>query len=363
MMEINLWDYSKEYAELRDEILAAVDRVFASGRLILGEEVAGFEREFATCCGLSHPGVGVNSGTDALFIGLKALGIGAGDEVITVANTAVPTVAAIVSAGAKPRFVDIDPDSYLMDAAKLEATFNADTRCVLPVHLYGQSADMDAICAVARTHNLLVLEDCAQSTPAGGAGDIAAWSFYPTKLLGAYRDGGMITGANSELLDRARSLRMYGMKDRYYAEEHGYNSRLDEVQAAILRVKLSHLDDWVARRQELAERYANALAGCGLMLPKENAGNRHGWYVYVVRHPERDKIIAALADTGIGANISYPWPVHTMKAYENLGYAEGDLPVTEQMSREIFSLPMYPTLTDGQLDRVCDALKKIFKSL
>lgn len=369
-MTIKVWDYVDEYAAMRDEILAAVDGVFSSGRLILGDQVAGFEREFAAYCGLETPGVGVNSGTDALFIGLRALGVGPGDEVITVSNTAVPTVAAIVSTGATPRFVDIEPDHYLMDPDRLGGAITDRTRCILPVHLYGQCADMEAIGAIARRRSILVLEDCAQctgarylGTPAGTAGAIGAWSFYPTKVLGAYGDGGMITAADPEMAARARSLRMYGMQGRYYAEEHGYNSRLDEVQAAILRVKLAHLDAWVERRAVLAARYADALVGSGLTLPGERAGNRHSWYLYVVRHPKRDAIVAALRERDILVNVSYPWPVHVMEAYRDLGYAEGDFPVTEKMATEIFSLPMYPTLTEAQQDAVCEALHGILRGL
>ena len=369
-MTIKVWDYLDEYAELREEILAAVDRVFSSGWLILGENVKGFEAAFAHYLGIGVPGVGVNSGTDALFLSLRALGVGEGDEVITVPNTAVPTVAAITSTGARARFVDIDPVGYLMDPAQLEAAVTDRTKCILPVHLYGQCADMDAINAVAKRHGLSVLEDCAQCTgaryrerPAGTEGDVAAWSFYPTKNLGTYGDGGMITSRRTDITDRARSLRMYGMKGRYYADEHGYNSRLDEVHAAILAIKLRHLDRWVERRRALADRYAAALANSSLVLPQEAPGNYHSWYVYVVRHPARDEILARLKERDILLNVSYPWPIHIMTAYENLGYGTGDFPVAEKMATEIFSLPMYPTLTDADQDRVCEALLEILGSL
>jgi aminotransferase EvaB len=369
-MTIGVWDYRDEYKELREEILAAVDGVFKSGRLILGEHVAAFEREFSDFCNLDTPGVGVNSGTDALFLGLKILGIGPGDEVITVANTAVPTVAAIIAAGARPRFIDIDPDTYQMNAGLLAGAVTEKTKCVLPVHLYGQCGDMDSITSTAKKHGLFVLEDCAQCTGAaqngrraGTFGDISAWSFYPTKVLGAYGDGGMITASDPALLEHARSLRMYGMKGRYYAEENGYNSRLDEVQAAILSIKLRHIETWITQRTAIAARYQTDLQSGGLVLPTTAPGNQHAWYLYVVSHPERDAIIESLAQRDIMLNISYPWPIHTMKAYAKLGYKEGDLPETEKAAREIFSLPMYPAFAKADQEQVCSALHEILETL
>ena len=259
-MSIQVWSYLDEYRELREDILAEVDRVFQSGRLILGDNVSNFEQSMATWCGVRH-GVGVNSGTDALFLGLKALGIRDGDEVITVANTAVPTVSAIVSAGGVPRFVDIDPDTYLMDVRQLADALTPATRAVLPVHLYGQCVDMQPLMAFAGKHDLKVLEDCAQSTgalyqgkKAGSLGHMSAFSFYPTKLLGGYGDGGMVLCDEEAMSDKLKSLRMYGMTGTYYAEEHGYKSRLHEVQAAILALKLKHMARWLDRRRHLADR-------------------------------------------------------------------------------------------------------------
>jgi aminotransferase EvaB len=363
MSRIQVWDYLPEYGELEPEIMAAVAKVFVSGRLILGEAVSGFEADFAAYCGRSH-GVGVNSGTDALMLALKALDVGPGDEVITVPNTAVPTVSAIENAGARTRFVDIEPDGMLMDPAKLEAAITDRTKAILPVHLYGQNADMAAIMEIARAKGIRVLEDCAQSTGAltgairsGAFGDLAAFSFYPTKLLGAYGDGGMVIADDEALAARLKSLRMYGMQGRYYADEHGYNSRLDEVQAAILQVKLSRLDGWIGRRRELADRYRAGLGDTGLTLPVEMDGNRHAYYIYVVSHPERDALIAGLRDADIHVNISYPWPIHIMTGYAHLGYKEGDFPVAEAAAERIFSLPMYPGLTDAQQDRVIEVLR------
>jgi len=368
-LTLQVWSYLAEYEAEREEARDALETVFRSGRLILGESVKGFEREFAAWCGAAF-GVGVASGTDALFLALRALGVQAGDEVVTVSNTAVPTVSAIVAAGARPRFVDIDPATYLMDCSRLEAALSPCTRCLLPVHLYGQCAAMEEVRRVATAHGLRVLEDCTQSHGAtrhgrrcGALGDLAAFSFYPTKILGGYGDGGMVLGADPALEAALRRLRYYGMEDKYYALEHGYNSRLDELHAEILRRKLRRLDRYLARRRELARRYDLLLAGSGLGLPATAPGNEHAFYLYVVRHSRRDLILAELARRDILLNVSYPWPVHVMPAYEGLGYRVGDLPHTEAAAREVFSLPMYPALQDGQQDRVCEALLEILRAI
>jgi aminotransferase EvaB len=303
-------------------------------------------------------------------LALKALEIGPEDEVVTVANTAVPTVAAIVAAGATPRFVDVDPETYLMDAGQLEAAVTTRTRCILPVHLYGQCVDMTRVRQLARAHGLGVIEDCAQShgatqngVVAGAMSDLAAFSFYPTKILGGYGDGGMVITDDEALAGKLRRLRFYGMRERYYAEEHGYNSRLDELHAAILLGKLGHIDAYLARRRALAARYDRRLAGSALGLPRVGPGNEHAYYLYVCRHPRRDEIIARLKERGISVNVSYPWPIHTMTAYRYLGCREGDLPVTERAAREIFSLPMYPSLSDEEQEIVIEALLEIVDEL
>lgn len=362
---IPAWDYRREYELEREEILAAVDEVCRSGRLILGERVRAFEAGFAAYCGVGH-GVGVNSGTDALVLTLRALGIRDGDEVITVSNTAIATVSAIVTAGAVPRFVDIDPRTYLMDVDQLDAAVTPRTRCILPVHLFGQCVNMARVNAIAAKYGLQVVEDCAQSTGAEWAGrragsmsDAAAFSFYPTKVLGGYGDGGMIVTADRDLADRARRLRAYGTNGQDYADEHGYNSRLDEVHAAILQVKLRRLQAYIARRRMLAQRYGEWLEGTGLQLPMAAQGNLHVYYVYVVRHPARDRVVRELAARGVVVNIHYPWPIHRMGAYVHLGYAEGALPETERAAREVFSLPMYPSMTDAEQHRVCDVLRAV----
>jgi dTDP-3-amino-2,3,6-trideoxy-4-keto-D-glucose/dTDP-3-amino-3,4,6-trideoxy-alpha-D-glucose/dTDP-2,6-dideoxy-D-kanosamine transaminase len=367
-MAIPVWDYRSEYDLERDDILAAVDQVLRSGRLILGDSVRGFEQELAAYCGVRH-GVGVNSGTDALVLALRALDLRPGDEVITTSNTAIPTVSAIVTAGATPRFVDIEPATYLMDVTQVEAVVTPRTRCLVPVHLFGQCADMDAVQAVAERHRLAVVEDCAQSTGAehrgrraGAMSLMSIFSFYPTKILGAYGDGGMVLTQEETLAARLRRLRMYGTEKTYYAEEHGYNSRLDELHAEILRRKLRRIEGYIARRQELARRYEDQLRESGLILPATLPGNRHVFHLYVVRHPDREAIIAALAERGISVGIHYPWPIHTMRAYRQFGEGEGSLPMTEQAAREIFSLPMYPSLTNADQDRVCDALLASLRS-
>lgn len=368
-MAIQVWDYSAEYEEERPDVLAAVDQVMRSGRLILGESVRSLEQELAAYCGVGY-GVGVNSGTDALMLALRALGIQSGDEVITTSNTAIPTVSAIVSANGTPRFVDIELDTYLMDAAQLEAAITPRTRCIIPVHLFGQCADMDAVRAVADRRGIPILEDCAQSTGAeyrgrraGSMSRAAAFSFYPTKILGAYGDGGMVLTSDDALAARLRRLRAYGTDKIYYAEEHGHNSRLDEIQAEILRRKLRRIDGYIDRRRVLARRYDDQLRDTGLILPMIRPENRHVYHLYVARHPQRDAIIDALAARDIIAGIHYPWPVHTMRGYAHLGYGEGSLPVTEKAAGEIFSLPMYPSLADAEHDRVCGALRDILSSL
>jgi aminotransferase EvaB len=368
-MGIQFWDYRAEYEQEREDILAAVDLVMRSGRLILGPSVSSLEQELAAYCGVRY-GVGVNSGTDALTLSLRALDIGPGDEVITTSNTAIPTVSAIVSAGATPRFVDIEPDTLLMDVSQLAEAVTRRTRAIIPVHLFGQCVDMAAVHAVADRHGIVVVEDCAQSLGAtlngrraGSMSRVAAFSFYPTKVLGACGDAGMAVTSDACIGTRLRRLRVYGTDAAYYAEEHGYNSRLDELQAEILRRKLCRIDRYIERRRELAARYDAGLRGSGLTLPRTRAGNEHVYHLYVVRHPARAAILDKLAALGISAAIHYPTPIHLMPAYEYLGYRDGSLPVTELAAREIFSLPLYPSLTDTQQGHVCNALTTVMIGL
>ncbi|AUS77271.1 DegT/DnrJ/EryC1/StrS family aminotransferase [Actinoalloteichus sp. AHMU CJ021] len=367
-MTTRVWDYLPEYDNEREDILDAVETVFRSGQLVLGKSVLGFEREFAAYHGVGHC-VGLDNGTNAVKLGLQALGVGPGDEVITVSNTAAPTVVAIDAVGATPVFVDVDPDTYLMDTDQVAAAITGRTRCLLPVHLYGQCVDMAPLERLAAEHGLLVLEDCAQAhgarhhgRVAGSMGDAAAFSFYPTKVLGAYGDGGATITPGEEVARRLRRLRYYGMEETYYVvETPGHNSRLDEVQAEILRRRLTRLDSYVAGRRAVADRYAEALADTDLVLPRVAEGNDHVYYVYVVRHPARDEILAALREHDIQLNISYPWPVHTMTGFAHLGYGTGQLPVTERVAEEIFSLPMYPSLPRAVQDRVIEVLRDVLR--
>jgi len=374
-MTTYVWDYLPEYRDERKDILDAVDTVFSSGRLVLGASVSGFESEFADYHGVRHC-TGVDNGTNAVKLALEALGVGPGDEVITVSNTAAPTVVAIHGTGATPVFVDIRAEDYLMDTDQVAAAITPRTKALLPVHLYGQCVDMAPLEALAAEHGLALVEDCAQAHGArhhgriaGSMGDTAAFSFYPTKVLGAYGDGGAVV-TNSDEADAAlRRLRYYGMEKTYYVvQTPGHNSRLDEVQAEILRRKLTRLDDYIAGRRAVARRYEEGLADLtgpgGLQLPATNPGNEHVYYVYVVRHPQRDRIIERLkSEYDISLNISYPWPVHTMAGFEHLGYAKGSLPVTEALADEIFSLPMYPSLPLDLQNTVMGALRDVLTTL
>lgn len=364
---IPYWSYLDGYRAARPDLLAAAERVFASGRLILGEAVRTFETDFAHWCESQH-GIGVNSGTDALFLSLKALGIGPGDEVITVSNTAVPTVSAIRATGAMPVFVDIDPATFLMDTARVAERITPRTRCLLPVHLYGQIVPMEPLRKLAREHGLAILEDCAQATGArqhghraGSCGDLAAFSFYPTKILGGYGDGGMVVTASDELATKLRRLRFYGMEKQYVSLEEGYNSRLDELQAALLQVLLPRVDDAIAKRRALAAAYDAGLREVGdVIRPATADGNEHAYYVYTIRTARRDALKDRLAAHGIGSQVNYPMPIHLMPGYSFLGLGPGTLPETEAAAREILSLPLYPELPVASVERVCACIRNFF---
>jgi aminotransferase EvaB len=370
-MTTRVWDYLDEWREEQEDILDAVRSVFDSGQLILGPAVEGFERAFAEYHGTKHA-VGVDNGTNAVALALRGAGVGPGDEVVTVSNTAAPTVVAIDAVGAVPVFVDIrDDDTYLMDVDQVRAVAGPRTRAILPVHLYGQCADLAALSRIAGELGVALVEDCAQAHGArrhgrlaGTFGSAAAFSFYPTKVLGAYGDGGAVLTPDDEVAARVRRLRYYGMERRYYVVERpACNSRLDAVQAEILRRKLGRLDAYVAGRQAVARRYAEALAGTELRLPATVPGNEHAYYLYVVRHPRRDLILKHLETLGISLNVSYPWPVHTMSGFAHLGVPHGSLPVTEAAAGEIFSLPMYPSLRrsvqDAVIEGLLDALERV----
>ncbi len=358
------FDYRPGYRRIQAEIADAVARVLDSGQLILGEEVRAFETEFAGYVGACRS-VGVNSGTDALVLALRVLGIGPGDEVITVANAGVPPVAAIRAVGATPRFVDVGPGTLLIDVGSIEDAITPATRCIVPVHLYGQPVDLDGIMAIARARNLRVIEDCAQAHGAtyrgrhvGTFGDIGCFSFYPTKNLGAFGDGGACVTDSPDLADRLCLQRMYGFDGDRYAHCEGLNSRLDELQAAILRVKLAHLNPAITERRQIAARYVEGLAD-GPIRPLDLVeGTEHAYHLFVVRPGDRPACAERLEQAGIGFGVHYPDPVHLMTAYAFLGHREGDFPVSEQASREILSLPLYEGLETASVDRVLQALKR-----
>jgi dTDP-4-amino-4,6-dideoxygalactose transaminase len=364
-MNVPFNDFLAHYQAIKPEIDGAIQRVLDSGWFILGPELEAFEAEFATYCG-AQQSVGVASGTEALQIALLALGIGPGDEVITVSHTAVPTVAAIEMTGARPVLVDINPFTYTMNPQALDAAITSRTRVVLPVHLYGQPADMDAIIAVSRRHELAIVEDVAQAVGAeyrgrqvGVLGDIAAYSFYPTKNLGAFGDAGAIVTNDQALAEKARRLRNYGQAKRYHHQMKGMNSRLDEMQAAILRAKLLHLEGWNYARRERAGIYDRLLssAQAGVQPPMEADWARHVYHLYVVRTNQRDALQQHLANAGVSTLIHYPIPVHLQEAYADLGLKRGTLPVTEVVAEQILSLPIYPELTIEQVSYVAGQIR------
>ena len=349
--------------ELQDEIDAAALRVLHSGWYILGGEVSAFEAAFAAYHDVDHA-VGVASGTDAIELALRAAGVGLGDEVITVSHTAVPTVCAIERAGATPVLVDVDDETYTMDPAAARAAITRRTRAMVPVHLYGQPADMVTLSAIAREKELVLIEDCAQAHGArlngrlvGTFGDLAAFSFYPTKNLGAVGDGGAVITNDARYAESLLRLRNYGQVSRYANDTRGVNSRLDELQAAVLSVKLPHLDDQNATRRRLAQCYDSAFADQPAIVgPKVRAGAEPVYHLYVVRADERDVLMQQLADRGVQTLIHYPVPIHLQAAYADLGYRRGDLKVTERICGEILSLPMHAGLRSDQVETIAEML-------
>jgi dTDP-4-amino-4,6-dideoxygalactose transaminase len=368
VMKVPFGDLRRQYISMKGEIDEAVGRVLARGWFILGEELETFEQRFARWCGSKHA-IGVGSGTEALHLALLASGVEHDDEVITVSNTAVPTVSAISSASAKPIFVDIDQTSYNIDVNQVEAAITPRTRVILPVHLYGQAADMDPLLAVARRYKLKVVEDCAQAhgteykgKQAGAFGDAGCFSFYPSKNLGAFGDAGMVVTNDEEIALKVRVLRNYGQERRYYHRTIGFNSRLDEIQAAILNVKLSHIDRWNARRREIATLYDRELKSDTVVKPTQMEYGKHAYHLYVIRDKRRDELQKFLGEKGVTTLIHYPIPVHMQQAYRGLGIAEGMLPATEQHSREVLSLPMFPELEDREVEYVCQLVKRFATS-
>lgn len=365
-MEIPFVDLRAQYRRIQDEVDPAVLAVMQRGDFILGGAVAEFEREFAEYCGVKYC-VGVDSGYSALELIVRAYEIGPGDEVITAANTFIATTLAISNAGATPVLVDCDPETYNIDAAKIEAAITPRTRAIMPVHLYGQMADMDAIRAIARKHNLLVFEDAAQAAGArykgrmaGSLGDAAGFSFYPGKNLGAYGDGGAVTTNDAAIAEKIRLLRNIGQKVKYYHEVKGFNNRLDTMQAAVLRVKLPHLDGWNAERRHAAATYADMLDGLPLVTPTTAGYAEHIFHLYVVRVSDRESLMEYLKERGIATGLHYPIPIHLQPAYAELGYGRGDFPVTEAYAETIVSLPIFPELDDDKVAYVAGAIRDYF---
>ena len=372
------WSYIEEYKDLRKKILKSIDRTLQSGQIFFGKELKKFEKTFIKQNNLRY-GVAVGSGTDAIYIALLGLGIGQGDEIITVSNTAIPTVSAIKSCGASAKFVDIDED-YLINANKIEKYISKNTKAIMPVHLYGQVCDMEKICKIAKKYKLKIIEDCAQAQGAkfknkyvGSFGDAGCFSFYPTKILGAYGDGGFVSTNSMKLYKKIKRIRFYGIelndkknkfKNKYYANEHGINSRISEIQFSILNLKLPKVNSWIKRRRKLAKLYTQELKNTSLKLPAEKMNCKNVFHLYVVYHPKRDLIIEKLKKHNIQININYPFPIHKMKAYKNIVCNKRNcLPITEKMANGIFSLPLYPKLKNSELLIITKVLKKVLLNL
>lgn len=357
-MAVPFVDLLAQYEELRAEVMTAVDRVLRSGQYVLGDDVEAFEQEFARYCGAGHC-VGVSSGTEALHLALRALQVGPGDEVITAANTFAATAFAISYVGARPVFVDVNPTDFTIDVEALQAAISERTRVIIPVHLYGHPADMDSILGIAHKHGLRVLEDACQAhgaeyrgRRAGSLGDVACFSFYPTKNLGTYGDGGTIVTDDRRLADEVRHLRNYSQPEKNVHTHVGFNSRLDTVHAAILRIKLRRLDEWNGRRREMARVYGELLSTTPLGLPSERPGVRHVYHLYVVRHPHRDHLLSFLREHDVSCGIHYPFPVSHQKPYALARTVPEGVPVATRLSKRILSLPMFPELSREQIHRV-----------
>ena len=361
---VPLVDLKAQYSSIRDEVRAAIDEVLEGMQLTIGPNVRAFDEEFARFCGVKHS-IGVGSGTDALQLAIRALGISAGDEIITVSHTFFATVEAILYSGARPVLVDVDERTFNMDPESVARAITPRTKAIMPVHLYGRTVDMKPLLALAKEHGLQIIEDACQAhgsrldtgEMAGAAGRVAAFSFYCSKNLGAYGEAGSIVTNDDELAKELRSLREHGQSVRYYHPIVGYNARLDELQAAILRVKLRRLPAWNARRATIAARY-NELLGDAVITPEIPGDGRHVFHCYVVRVPgaRRDGLRKALAERNIVTGVHYPVPVHIQEACEFLGYRRGDLPVTERLADEVLSLPMYPELSDDDVEMVANAV-------
>lgn len=363
---IPLVDLRAQYQPLKEEILSAIGDVLDGMELFLGENVQNFEAEFAERCGVQYA-IGVGSGTEALHLALLACGIGPGDEVITVSHTFIATVEAIWLTGAVPILVDIDPHTYTIDVDQIEGKITSKTKAIIPVHLYGQPADMDPILAIARRHRLFVVEDACQAHGAeykgrrtGSLGDVGCFSFYLSKNLGAYGEAGMCVTSELELARRLRMLRNHGSEAKYHHSALGVNARLDEIQAAILRVKLRRLDQWNEARRRNAHLYNELLKGIPVAIPGEAEYARHVYHLYVIRTPRREDLKVFLRDRGIATGIHYPIPIHLQAAWRNVNYRTESLPVTERYAAEVLSLPMYPELNTEQIEYIAEAIHAFF---
>ena len=358
----------RQYQEIKDEVRAAINEVLPAGEYTLGPNVQAFEEEFAAYCGTKYC-VGMSSGTEALHLAVAACGVGPGDEVITTCSTYVSTAFAASYVGATPVFVDIDPVSYNMDVLKMEEKITEKTKAIIPVHLYGQPVDMDPLNEIAKRHGLWVIEDAAHSPgalykgrKAGSLGDIGCFSFYPGKNIGAYGDGGAITTDNEELYEKVKILRYIGQKVKFVYEVVGFNERLDELQAAILRVKLRHLDQWNERRRRWARLYDELLEGLPIALPKESDFAKHVYYAYTILCENREDLMEWLADRDIGTYAMYPYLVPLVKAYRYLGYKEEDFPIGDRCARQFLCLPMFPELTEEEVRTVGEAIQEYYTS-
>jgi len=366
---IPLLDLVAQYNTIKPEIDDAIQQVLVSGKFILGPNEKAFEQEIAAYLGVKHA-VGVASGTDALVIALRAAGVGPGDEVVVPAYTFFATAGAVLTVGARPVFVDVDPETYLIDVQQADAAVTARTKAIIPVHLYGQSVDMDELRAVAAQHGLKVIEDNAQAFGAeykgcktGALGDLGCLSFFPTKNLGGYGDGGMVATNDDDLAEKARMLRTHGWKKKYFPEMLGYNSRLDEMQAAVLRVKLKHVDEWNSRRREIAREYTRRITSFGLQGPVEAPDRSHVYHLYMVRFAERESVREKLKDAGVACEVYYPQPVHLAGPCRKFGWQEGQLPVSERASSETMALPLYPEMTEAQIEEVLKALESVVRGV
>jgi dTDP-4-amino-4,6-dideoxygalactose transaminase len=365
-MNIPLVDLHAQYVPLKDEIFSGMEKVFESMHLFLGENVQALEKDFAHFCEAQF-GIGVSDGTAALQIILRALGIGPGDEVITVSHTFIATAEAIILTGATPVFVDIVGDTCLMDVNQVEAKITPRTKAILPIHLYGQTVDMDPLLEIASRHNLKVIEDACQAhgamykgRHAGSLGDAAGFSFYYSKNLGALGEGGFISTSDPEIARRARMIRDHGSERRYYHDLIGFNGRLDEIQAVVLRAKLPHLPEYNVLRRQHAREYNELLSGTPVVTPTEKPENQHIYHMYVIQAPHRDELQTYLKDRGIGTGIHYPVPIHLQNSTSFLGYKPGDFPITERVVGEIISLPMYAELTEEQIVNVVKTINGFY---